>query len=514
MSMVDEVAAVLAQIKDEQLSAAIQQANEHQYSPEGMPLDLETAAARLRAVRDQIQQALSGGSFVSLPPTIQRELLSLLTSVSSHITGLVSGEDTLAAFVADTDALDAYAWRNRIADHTQAMAEIAATQAQFAGLVADTQKLKEDVSEILAQTPDFVALTQQAQEAATATTQSQQTAQGAQEQVVQLVQQAAQAATSAAEAQQTAQAASEQAAQAARQSSEAADAAAQARAGSQEALQAAGQSSQQAQTAQTEATERSTNIGTLLGQAQTSRQQIAVFEAELKALQDAGDEFRQKMADTESQAKAAMTEARQSADNVIVDNTQRTETLLTELRANEDRIKDALQKATGVSLFHSFQERRNQVGRAKWIWAFAAFAAAGVTIYIALRLALTCQSFTPPFFFKLVVAVPITLVVWFCIAQYNRERRLEEEYAFKSNISLSLVPYKDLVEGALKADDVESKAKYAQFLIGSVDKVFTAPADHRDEAAPLGFDPTNREKLKEFAELFAQMVHIALQGKK
>jgi len=485
MSVVDDVAAALAQLTHEQLSAAIQQADEHQYSHERVPLDLDTAMARLRAVRDHVQQALSSGSFASLPPAIQRELMSLLSAVSTHVTGLGGGEDTLDALVADTDALDAYAWRNRIADHTQFVSELTTAQTQLAGLVTETQKLKDDVNTVLAQTPDFVALTQKAQEAAAVTTQSQQTAQGAQEQVAQLAQQAALAATSAAEAQQTAQAASQQAAQAAQQSREAADAAAQARQSAQEALQAASQSSQQAQTSQTEATERNTNISTLLGQAQTSRQQIAVSEAELKALQDAGDEFRQKMADTEGQAKAAMAEARQSADSVITDNTQRTEALLTELKANEDRIKDALQKATGVSLFHSFHQSQRRVGARKWVWAFLAGVLGLGTVAWVGYLTASSPAITLAVYFKLGVAIPVGLLAWFCIAQYNHERRLEEEYAFKSNISLSLVPYKDLVATGFSSEDEASKSKYAQFLVDSVGKVFTAPADHRTDIDPV-----------------------------
>jgi len=512
MSVVDDVAATLAQLTDEQLSAAIQQADEHQYSHERVPLDLDMAVARLRAVRDHLQQALSSNSFALLPPTIQRDLMSLLSAVSTHVTGLVGGEDTLDALVADTDALDAYAWRNRIAEHAQFVSELTAAQTQLAGLVAETQKLKDDVSAVLAQTPDLVALTQQAQEAAAVAMQSQQTAQGAQEQVAELAQQAGQAATSAAEAQQAAQAASEQAGQAAQQSREAADGAGQARQSAQEALQAASQSAQQAQTAQTEATERNTNINTLLGQAQASRQQIAVVEAELKALQDAGEEFRQKMADTESQAKAAMAEARQNADSVITDNSQRTEALLTELKANEDRIEDALQKATGVSLFHSFHQSQGRVGARKWVWAFFAGVLGLGTVAWVGYLTTISPAITLAVYFKLGVAIPVGLLVWFCIAQYNHERRLEEEYAFKSNISLSLVPYKDLVATGFSSEDEASKSKYAQFLVDSVEKVFTPPVGRRADIDLSALKSLGTEQLRQLTELLTAVAKVVRGG--
>lgn len=60
--------------------------------------------------------------------------------------------------------------------------------------------------------------------------------------------------------------------------------------------------------------------------------------------------------------------------------------------------------------------------------------------------------------------------------QYSHERKLEEEYAFKSNISISLVPYKELIEKVM-INEPQEKVKFTAFLIEAVDRVFTPPID-------------------------------------
>jgi hypothetical protein len=60
--------------------------------------------------------------------------------------------------------------------------------------------------------------------------------------------------------------------------------------------------------------------------------------------------------------------------------------------------------------------------------------------------------------------------------QYSHERKLEEEYAFKSNISISLIPYKQLIEETM-INEPQEKAKFTAFLIEAVNRVFTPPID-------------------------------------
>jgi hypothetical protein len=154
--------------------------------------------------------------------------------------------------------------------------------------------------------------------------------------------------------------------------------------------------------------------------------------------------------------------------------------LVSQLDELEGRIKDSIDKATGYTLFHSFQKRQLDIGKSKRFWGYML----GVLVFISL-----CASglfiwslqyvheYNAAFFLKLSISIPLIYGIAFCNVQYARERRLEEEYAFKSNISISLDPYQKLVAGLVDKAKPEELAKYTAFVIDSVNRVFTSPTE-------------------------------------
>ena len=58
----------------------------------------------------------------------------------------------------------------------------------------------------------------------------------------------------------------------------------------------------------------------------------------------------------------------------------------------------------------------------------------------------------------------MTFTILFAAKQYSNERRTEEEYAFKSAISVSLEPYKDLLQ-RMKESGHGDEAKFVEKLL-------------------------------------------------
>ena len=102
------------------------------------------------------------------------------------------------------------------------------------------------------------------------------------------------------------------------------------------------------------------------------------------------------------------------------------------------------------------------------------------------------QVYNAAFYLKLSISIPLVYAIAFCNVQYSRERRLEEEYAFKSSISISLDPYQRLVGELVDKTKPEEISKYTAFIIDSVTKVFTSPTGQIFEAPG---DRTSAEKL-------------------
>ncbi len=191
-------------------------------------------------------------------------------------------------------------------------------------------------------------------------------------------------------------------------------------------------------------------------------------------------EVKFKEIDTEFHKVSTDLEAKGSAS--IEKNDAELKRLTSELEALEGQIRESINRATGFSLFHSFQKRQEDLAKAKNHWAIALGVAVAISLIASGTFIYSLQyvhEYNAAFFLKLSISLPIIYTIAFCNLQYSRERALEEEYAFKSNISISLDAYERLIKRVVDASKPEELSKYTAFLIGSVNQVFTPPTAHK-----------------------------------
>ena len=159
----------------------------------------------------------------------------------------------------------------------------------------------------------------------------------------------------------------------------------------------------------------------------------------------------------------------------------------------EGRIRVSIERATGYSLFQSFQKRQLDIAAAKRFWGYALGCVVALALFASIFLIYHLpQAYNAAFYLKLSISVPLIYAIAFCNLQYSRERLLEEEYAFKSNISVSLEPYQKLVEKLIDKDRPEELSKYTAFIIDSVARVYTSPTGQVFETQE---DKNSAEKL-------------------
>ncbi len=232
----------------------------------------------------------------------------------------------------------------------------------------------------------------------------------------------------------------------------------------------------------------------LLATTKTSNAEVIALEPKIKEFYSQIDQFRNKIDATALDAQTA-----------VQSNKVATDELINNLREMEDHIKEQIRKATGFSLFHSFQTRQFELAGSKkfWIWALAGLVVAswGVSIFVIT----TTINFDVAFFGKLSMTIPLIYAIFFCTVQYGRERKLEEEYAFKSNISISLVPYQELVEKLVNAQQPGEREKFTAFIIDAITKVYTSPTDKTFDAEQ-GHKTYSVDPLKQLEKLLKSVV--------
>jgi hypothetical protein len=247
----------------------------------------------------------------------------------------------------------------------------------------------------------------------------------------------------------------------------------------------------------------------------TTKASVTTFQTAAEGkLSEALNELETSSSKLVSQSQEKLTELEQKlanrAEETIEANQKKTQELIAELAKLKDQIREQIQQATGFQLFGAFQARQNEIARSKNIWVYAIAAlvviSAGVTIWIAHEAQFySANNFA--FWVKLSLTVPLGFSITFCTVQYGRERRLEEEYAFKSSVSVSLNPYRDLVHSILEKDGLVDQSKYTDFVIGSVTNVFTPPTDKVfDSDKKSGF---TQKTFKQTAEIIGTALKAA-----
>jgi hypothetical protein len=227
----------------------------------------------------------------------------------------------------------------------------------------------------------------------------------------------------------------------------------------------------------------------------TSAGEISSQEKKIKEFYQEIDQYRTSINDT---TETAGTTLKKNHDDV--------KDLMKELKELKEQIKEQLEQATGYGLFGSFQTRQKAVARAKMFWAVAIVALLLISVAGTIWIATSTTDFkATAFYIKLSLSIPLVFAIGFCAVQYSTERQLEEEYAIRSNISFSLMPYQGLVEKLVNMEDATEKAKYSTFIIESITKVFASPTDKVFKSSS---DRSNKS-LKEMTTMIKSMMRAA-----
>jgi hypothetical protein len=270
-------------------------------------------------------------------------------------------------------------------------------------------------------------------------------------------------------------------------------------------LENATKSSQNAAALVANIQQNDTTAAQLLASTKTSNAEVTALEPKIKEFYSQVDQYRTTMNSTSEQAQ-----------QIVQENKKTTGDLITNLQSLEDQIKDTIQKATGFGLFGSFQTRQLALAKSKRYWAGALVILVLASLAITYYVISMHTEFNVTFYLKLSLSLPLIYAIAFCSVQYGRERKLEEEYAFKANISLSLVPYKDLVEKIVNEEQVGEREKYTAFIIDAITKVYTSPTDKifETEHKPNSDQSDSLKQLGKLMDSFVKLFEPLLKALK
>lgn len=151
-------------------------------------------------------------------------------------------------------------------------------------------------------------------------------------------------------------------------------------------------------------------------------------------------------------------------------------------------------KAGDGALGHTFNTRETKLGKNARLWMLGTGGMAFVLfIWIFVVLAYLGTNYSPVWvnpLFSTLKTLPALLILVFVAKQYTKERNLEEEYAFKSAISMTLTAYADEIA---REKDVDRRA----IIKDTIEKVYKSP---KITAESVGLFSIREKHLETLAE--------------
>jgi hypothetical protein len=493
-------------LSSEALDAAETKTKANQFNVDRGDVSFTEVAINLASAREVLKDAIEQQKLIQLPITVQKELFSNLQVISKALQGIMNNSDEIINLGNAVEVLNTSIWKyglhnlsDQVLGYQEKLNQLKQQDVRVKQLVATLEKgrlasdnltqLAEQAQKNIEQIEKSQLLMQQ--EVATATASRQQ------------IQDEMTKATSAATTAQQAEA-------------------------------QVGQSSATVKAAVAEITPLETSIKGFFAEIDTYRKQIATSTDEASKFvtdstasetariknatlaadaQLAKDQGESSAFFSEADAKLAELELNQKArsEETIEKNHQEVQSLLQELALMKESVKEQIAQATGLGQFGAFQSRQNKISEGKYYWVGAigilVFIVICLTYYIALH-AGQGDLHSAAFWIKLSMNVPLGFLISFCTIQYSRERRLEEEYAFKASISVSLNPYREMIFSILEKDGAVADGTYTSFVVDSVRNVFTSPTEKIFDS-PKRFEGVSEKSLKATAELIGTAVKAA-----
>ncbi|WP_044207288.1 hypothetical protein [Flammeovirga sp. OC4] len=167
------------------------------------------------------------------------------------------------------------------------------------------------------------------------------------------------------------------------------------------------------------------------------------------------------------------------------------------LESNNEEVKRLLNLIVEDKLHEKFSQRVIDINKTLDQWRIAIYITgivALVFIYMVFyQLTENVVSVDPLLLISTTLkTIPAIYILYYCISQYNKERNIKEEYAFKASVAYSLSHYAEL----LKDDSSKSK-----MLLESINKIHNAPYVSRDTKDNVSVLDTAKDVITKVADI-------------
>ena len=249
------------------------------------------------------------------------------------------------------------------------------------------------------------------------------------------------------------------------------------------------------------------------GASKSATSELSTIETNNKKVQTILDELETAQRKVEEQIKTSnthITDSKSALDDFNSDAASKIAQIKSDYESvsnNAEEVRKMMGYIADGTLSHSFNKRKDDLSKqiTKWFWAsmiITILAIAWVCV-VFFCLSANTGSEWADILINGIKSSPLFLLLGFSISQYQKERNLMEEYAFRESVAVTLTAY---LEQMPEKED-EDKRK---LLISTVEQLYTKPVIANKEYGLLKFDSKD---LSETSKTLKELVEALLNRK-
>ena len=180
-------------------------------------------------------------------------------------------------------------------------------------------------------------------------------------------------------------------------------------------------------------------------------------------------------------------------------NAEKAEKIMEEILAKEKEINRLLGQANDGSLGAKFHERQEKIQNYSYIFMALVIVALGATSWWTFRVFKTyiVQDWMT-FGMNMIRTFPAWFLVWWLIGRYTSERKLQEEYAFKAAVAMSMRNHSELLNDSDKGNQ-EERATRQIMLQRALENIYKNP-NSKEKGLTISSKSVN-DSLKQLIEI-------------
>lgn len=249
------------------------------------------------------------------------------------------------------------------------------------------------------------------------------------------------------------------------------------------------------------------------GASKNATSELSTIETHNKKVQTILDELETAQRKVEEQIKTSnthITDSKSALDDFNSDAASKIAQIKSDYESvsnNAEEVRKMMGYIADGTLSHSFNKRKDDLSKqiTKWFWAsmiITILAIAWVCV-VFFCLSANTGSEWADILINGIKSSPLFLLLGFSISQYQKERNLMEEYAFRESVAVTLTAY---LEQMPEQGDKEKR----KLLISTVEQLYTKPVIANKEYGLLKFDSKD---LSETSKTLKELVEALLNRK-